>query len=81
MFVLSRVKNPECAISFSTEYGPRFGNDLLLYLKEIMGSVSGYCQHIQYEKNIRSIKGYFEIEEYEVFQIIQVESFQTNFVK
>ncbi|GBC38716.2 hypothetical protein GLOIN_2v1473716 [Rhizophagus irregularis DAOM 181602=DAOM 197198] len=69
--ILSRIVNSECAISFSDEYGPRFGNDLLFYLKEIMGSISGYCQNINYEKIIRSEKGYFEIEEYEVFQIIK----------
>ncbi|GBB88624.1 hypothetical protein RclHR1_01520009 [Rhizophagus clarus] len=69
--ILSRVINSECAISFSDEYGPRFGNDLLFYLKEIMGNISGYCQTINYEKIIRLEKGYFEIEEYEVFQIVK----------
>ncbi|CAG8687467.1 6415_t:CDS:2, partial [Funneliformis caledonium] len=61
----------KCAIYFSNQNGPRFGNDLLFYLKNSMENTSGFCQNIRYEKNIRSPKGYFDIEGFEVFQIIE----------
>jgi len=64
--VLSRVKDYECAIFSHVELGPYFGEDFAIINKNIY---RGTSRTKYYEKNIRFTNNFFDIEEYEVFQI------------
>src|SRR5207302_1356976 len=65
--VLSRVKNPDTAIYLKKIYGPCFGNDLTI----IYDGTTCYYQQKFYEKQIRPIEGGFDLEEFEIFQIVK----------
>jgi len=65
--VLSRVKVYDYAIGSHIKLGPNFGDDFVIIDKN--NNTVGTCNNANYEKNIRSISGFFDIEEYEVFQI------------
>ncbi|GBC38719.2 hypothetical protein GLOIN_2v1473716 [Rhizophagus irregularis DAOM 181602=DAOM 197198] len=63
--ILSRVKNSDYAIASNKESCLCFFNNLI-----VTGS-KGYCSRLNYEKVIRSEEGDFDLEDYEVFQIVK----------
>ncbi|GBC38718.2 hypothetical protein GLOIN_2v1473716 [Rhizophagus irregularis DAOM 181602=DAOM 197198] len=64
--ILSRVINHHRAFSSNVEYCICFGDDFYIGAGAI-----GYCDKLNYEKGLRPEKGFFDLEEYEVFQIIK----------
>ncbi|GBB88625.1 hypothetical protein RclHR1_01520010 [Rhizophagus clarus] len=64
--ILSRVKNRHQAFSSNVAFCPCFGDDFY-----IGSNAVGYCDKLNYEKGLRPEKGFFDLEEYEVFQIIK----------
>src|SRR3989440_5163417 len=82
--ILSRVKNMDQALRFHHSCGPTFGSDLLINVKENNGSReynSNQCKLQHYDKRIRATEDYFLIEDYEVFQIITMESLEMQNMK
>ena len=70
------------ALYYSKYYGPAFGSDLLLGVKENDASKEydfGHCIQRSYEKKIRDTEDKFLIEDYEIFQIIKTREWQ-NFL-
>ncbi|EXX61290.1 uncharacterized protein OCT59_027143 [Rhizophagus irregularis] len=63
-YILSRVRDENCAIFNYNASGPRFGDDLVL------SGDFGNCYNYDYEKKIRENDDDFYVEEYEVFQIL-----------
>jgi hypothetical protein len=74
--ILSRIKDLNRALFYCDEFGPAFGTDLVIYVKDndcLKEYNSSGCKQRSYEKKIRdSVK--FSIDDYEVFQIIKKES-------
>ncbi|CAB4416969.1 unnamed protein product [Rhizophagus irregularis] len=64
--ILSRVINHHRAFSSNVEFCICFGDDFYIGAGAI-----GYCDKLNYEKGLRPEKGFFDLEEYEVFQIIK----------
>jgi hypothetical protein len=64
--ILSRVKNHHKAFLSNIEFCPCFSDDFYIGSNAI-----GYCDKLNYEKGLRPEKGFFDLEEYEVFQIIK----------
>ncbi|EXX77590.1 hypothetical protein RirG_022470 [Rhizophagus irregularis DAOM 197198w] len=70
-YVLSRVKNENCAIFNHIDGGPLFGRDDL-YLLGKNGYDRSFCSYSgYYDKSIRETKDHFSVEEYEIFQILK----------
>ncbi|GES99209.1 BTB/POZ domain-containing protein [Rhizophagus clarus] len=69
---LSRVTSKREAITWCRDKGPCFGlDDLVIYsLNNNVNDVVGYSKQHSYEKKIIIDEGFFEIKEYEVFEII-----------
>ncbi|RIB24781.1 hypothetical protein C2G38_2069093 [Gigaspora rosea] len=70
--ILSRVKEPKCALYNDSKRGPNFGYHGDLDMKtEFNQNNKCYCNPRSYEKALRSTKGksYFSVDEYEVYQI------------
>ncbi|CAG8762537.1 2166_t:CDS:2, partial [Dentiscutata erythropus] len=69
--ILSRVNVVSKAVSWELEYGPSFGNDLIMIgpnlQKRCLCNVSNLPQ--VYEKKLRNSSSEFEIVDYEVYQI------------
>jgi hypothetical protein len=65
-YIISRVVDESNAIFNSSIFGPTFGKGDLIMSRYI----GNYCKKISYEKSIRKTTDLFNIEEYEVFQII-----------
>ncbi|GES83748.1 carbohydrate-binding module family 13 protein [Rhizophagus clarus] len=73
--LLSRVKDKEHAINYREKLGSFGESDLILYgnysiFEKFWSYSKGSCEKISYEKPIRKTKDTFDIERYEVFQII-----------
>ncbi|GBB96632.1 hypothetical protein RclHR1_00280024 [Rhizophagus clarus] len=73
--ILSRVKDAKHAIDNYYMCGPSFGR----YDLKIRGGnnrdfvqYASFCQQLSYEKQIRNTKDNFSVEEYEIFQIIDI---------
>ena len=72
------------SLRFYHSCGPTFGSDLLINVKENNGSKEynlNQCKLQHYEKKIRATEDYFLIEDYEVFQIICMESMELQNMK
>ncbi|RGB27416.1 hypothetical protein C1646_386619 [Rhizophagus diaphanus] len=75
--VISKVKNSNYALDFSTKCGPQFGSDLNInsYKDSNSNEYTNFnescCKKRHYEKRIRDTENNFSIEDYEVFQIIR----------
>ncbi|KAF0421273.1 kinase-like protein [Gigaspora margarita] len=68
--IFSRVSNKDKAIYYDRDFGPSFGgsNDLFLTCNiNIRNKWS--CKKKHYSKPIRTSEGYFNVDEYEVFEI------------
>ncbi|EXX74572.1 hypothetical protein RirG_049840 [Rhizophagus irregularis DAOM 197198w] len=71
--IISNVKNSECAILCSNISGPYFGSDIIICASsESVNYNKNWCKKKYYEKSIRETTDPFSIEDYEVFQIIQI---------
>jgi hypothetical protein len=68
--ILSRVLDKYCAISNHTCRGPSFGNGDLI-LRGSFGFNNCVCKKVSYDKAIRKSGNKFDVEEYEVFQIVE----------
>ncbi|GES93570.1 hypothetical protein GLOIN_2v1882540 [Rhizophagus clarus] len=71
--VLSIIKNTGCALNYSPEYGPSFGDDIIIYTSKDSANAdidSTYYRKNYYEKSIRE-EAKFQIEDYEIFQIMK----------
>ncbi|RIB00056.1 hypothetical protein C2G38_1358562, partial [Gigaspora rosea] len=73
--ILSRVKNPDCAIICWNNCGPHFGNDLVMK-NNFNENKNCFARYTYYERQIRDTSMYdngnrskFSAEEYEIFQI------------
>ncbi|RGB29248.1 hypothetical protein C1646_766830 [Rhizophagus diaphanus] len=67
--IFSKVVDDKCAIFNGQNYGPIFGSgssDFELLFKKKQGQ----CSNVNYEKAIRQSNEYFEIDDYEVFQVV-----------
>ncbi|GBC01810.1 hypothetical protein RclHR1_04340007 [Rhizophagus clarus] len=64
------------ALFYHTNCGPNCGRDLYMCAKgdDLKEYDRNFCIKYRYEKEIMNIKGYFSIEEYEIFQIIKNET-------
>ncbi|RGB28706.1 hypothetical protein C1646_715453 [Rhizophagus diaphanus] len=73
--ILSYVSNMNRAINYHKTHGPSFGRDDLKILCSASNDVSPFnynrCEQTDYEKRIRDTEEFFDIEDYEVFQIMK----------
>ncbi|GBC47262.2 BTB/POZ protein [Rhizophagus irregularis DAOM 181602=DAOM 197198] len=74
--ILSYVSNMNRAINYCNAFGPSFGvNDLIISHSSILNDKSPFnynrCKQKNYEKRIRDTEDKFDIEDYEVFQIMK----------
>ncbi|GES93578.1 hypothetical protein GLOIN_2v1882540 [Rhizophagus clarus] len=70
--IVSYVKNMNCALLFSDNAGPNFGNDIIICSSNESTNYDKFrCNNCYYEKPIRDSDDYNNIEDYEVFQIIK----------
>ncbi|GES90297.1 hypothetical protein GLOIN_2v1779084 [Rhizophagus clarus] len=71
--ILSYVKHMDYAVYYRNDYGPTFGDDIELYVKDKIG-LKEYdccrCRYKYYEKKLKDTEDFFPIEDYEVFQIL-----------
>ncbi|CAI2187380.1 18447_t:CDS:2 [Funneliformis geosporum] len=68
--VVSRVKDPSRAINHYKNYGPSFGGNDLKMAGNFKIDTKCHCRQEDYEYPIRNDTDSFNIDEYEVFQII-----------
>ncbi|CAG8647540.1 11372_t:CDS:2 [Funneliformis mosseae] len=68
--VVSRVKDPSRAINYYKNYGPSFGGNDLKLAGNFKIDTKCHCRQEDYENPIRNDPSSFNIDEYEVFQII-----------
>ncbi|GES93555.1 hypothetical protein GLOIN_2v1868421 [Rhizophagus clarus] len=70
--IISRVKNSNYAVDYSTICGPQFGYDLTICSTDRSINYSKiFCKQHFYVKSIRDTEDEFLIEDYEVFQLIE----------
>jgi hypothetical protein len=69
---LSRVKDHNFAISNHSDRGPSFGVEDLVLRGKSKRYNNSVCKLSSYEKPIRKTNSKFSVDEYEVFQIIEV---------
>ncbi|CAG8440787.1 11328_t:CDS:2 [Funneliformis caledonium] len=68
--ILSRVKRAGTAINYEDYLGPSFGfDDITINGENFREERKCYCSKHCYEKEIRNVKDYFSLDDYEVFQI------------
>ena len=72
-YILSRVERKICAIYNHEKHGPSFGSSDLLLGDNFYSNSNSYCRKNIYEKPIRKSKGNFFVEEYEIFQIMNID--------
>jgi hypothetical protein len=71
-YILSRVKDHNFAISNHSDRGPSFGVEDLVLRGKSKRYNNSVCKLSSYEKPIRKTNSKFSVDEYEVFQIIEV---------
>ncbi|GBC41551.2 hypothetical protein GLOIN_2v1779084 [Rhizophagus irregularis DAOM 181602=DAOM 197198] len=72
--ILSRVKDPDKALSHHVECGPTFDTDIFIGVEENDSSRDynfNWCKQQRYKEKIRNTEKLFSIDDYEVFQIIK----------
>ncbi|GBC00029.1 hypothetical protein RclHR1_03710013 [Rhizophagus clarus] len=70
--IISNVDYINRAIAYNPEHGPQFGDDIIIYAsRESKDYDFILCRKLYYERKIRDSENYFNIENYEVFEIIR----------
>ncbi|GBB85449.1 hypothetical protein RclHR1_00120003 [Rhizophagus clarus] len=70
--IFSNVKDIDLAVCNCRADGPFFGRDIIIKASnESTNYNTTYCKKYCYEKRIRDIEGNFQMEDFEVFQIIK----------